>query len=42
MNREWDGPAAHRNYPMVSVDNYLAEKSDPGAGRDPEERPRLP
>jgi transposase len=27
MNREWDGLAAHRNYPMVSVDNYLAERA---------------
>ena len=26
LNREWDGLAAHRGYPMVSLDNNAAER----------------
>ena len=31
LDREWDGLIAHRDYPMVSLDNNLAE-SDRSAG----------
>ena len=41
LDREWDGLAAHRSYPLVSLDNNVAEERS-GPGRDPEERPRLP
>lgn len=27
LNREWDGLAAHRSYPMVSLDNNTAERA---------------
>jgi transposase len=27
MDRQWDGLAAHRNYPMVSLDNNVAERA---------------
>src|SRR6187200_636021 len=26
LDREWDGLAAHRNYPMISLDNNAAER----------------
>jgi hypothetical protein len=43
LDREWDGITAHRDYPMISIDNNVAEReSDPGAGSDQEERRRLP
>ena len=42
LDREWDGLTAHRDYPMVSLDNNAAESDDPRPGRDQEERPRLP
>ena len=42
LDREWDGLTAHRDYPMVSLDNNARGKDDPRPGRDQEERPRLP
>ena len=27
LEREWDGPAAHRDYPMISLDNNPAERA---------------
>jgi transposase len=27
LDREWDGLAAHRDYPMVSLDNNAAERA---------------
>ncbi|MFV2013426.1 MULTISPECIES: hypothetical protein [unclassified Micromonospora] len=35
LDREWDGLAAHRDYPMISLDNNAAEKVAPHTGRDP-------
>ena len=36
VDREWDGLTAHREYPMVSLDNYpdvaVMPKSGPGGG----------
>ena len=36
LDREWDGLAAHRDYPMVSLDNYpdvaVMPRSWPGRG----------
>ncbi|HXZ77951.1 MAG TPA: hypothetical protein VEH31_44730, partial [Streptosporangiaceae bacterium] len=36
LDREWDGIIAHREYPMVSLDNYpdvaVMPKSWPGRG----------
>ena len=42
LDREWDGIIVHRDYPMVSIDNDIAEASHPRAGRDQEERRRIP
>ena len=42
LDREWDGLSAHREYPMVSLDNNCRGAPDPRAGRDQEERRRLP
>ena len=41
LDREWDGLAAHRGYPMVSLDNYpdaavmlmFAVRGGPAAGQ---------
>ena len=27
LNREWDGITAHRDYPMISIDNNIAERA---------------
>ena len=27
LDREWDGLAAHRDYPMISLDNNAAERA---------------
>ena len=36
LDREWDGLAAHRDYPMISLDNYpdaaVMPRSGPGRG----------
>jgi transposase len=36
LDREWDGLAAHRGYPMISLDNYpdvaVMARSGPGGG----------
>ena len=36
LDREWDGLIAHRDYPMVSLDNYpdaaVMPRSGPGGG----------
>jgi len=43
LDREWDGLAAHRDYPMISLDNYPERRARaPPARRDQEERLRLP
>ena len=41
LNREWDGITAHRDYPMISIDNNIAASSHPRPGGDQEERLRL-
>jgi hypothetical protein len=41
LDREWDGLAAHRDYPMVPLDNKRRRARDPRTGRDQEGRPRL-
>ena len=42
LDREWDGLAAHRQYPMVSLDNNAAERALRRARRNQEERLRVP
>ena len=37
LDREWDGLTAHRDYPMISLDNNLAEKRS-GDRSSPEAR----
>ena len=27
LDREWDGITAHRDYPMISIDNNIAERA---------------
>ena len=41
LNREWDGLIAHRDYPMLSLDNNLAERTIRGPVVTQEERRRL-
>ena len=42
LDREWDGLAAHRDYPMIGLDNNAGRENDPRPRRDQEERRRLP
>ena len=41
LDREWDGLIAHRDYPMIGLDNNTAERGDPRSRHRPQERLRL-